>query len=476
MGVDLGGMSEDQAENALIRAWRENVEIRLVVEGETLMTVRPDLLGIQLDAAATAKRAKGEKFGAFPFGSEIEPVVEVDYLTAQNYLLDLEEQVNILPYNAGYEWRDDELVGVYGESGRTLNVQLSIDKLQRETGAVLNDQRFELLTITQPPEMTDPSPYLDRVRQLTSDPIELVGYDPYRNQYYTWPIAKEIFAEWLVAGRAALTLREDVFLDYLDALNDTLNPPGQQDLRFLAPQETTNKMRDAIINGERRIDLRVRYHPTTYVVEPGDTAFRISRKTGIPYFDLVDANDGDPLDFLSPGQIVNVPSRDLTMPVDPISSKRIVVNLDTQYLMAFENGQTIFEWPISSGVNNAPTSPGIYQILGHDPVAYGSSSLLCDTAGLICGQWEMNWFMGIYSVREGLVNGFHGGVLLPNGNQLGEGAIGTPATFGCVMSPDVDAKALYDWAEDGTVVEIISSEYQPLSDLGLYAAQQSSDL
>jgi hypothetical protein len=88
----------------------------------------------------------------------------------------------------------------------------------------------------------------------------------------------------------------------------------------------------------------------------------------------------------------------------------------------------------------------------------------------------MNWFMGIYSVREGLVNGFHGGVLLPNGNQLGEGAIGTPATFGCVMSPDVDAKALYDWAEDGTVVEIISSEYQPLSELGLYAAQQSSDL
>jgi hypothetical protein len=34
------------------------------------------------------------------------------------------------------------------------------------------------------------------------------------------------------------------------------------------------------------------------------------------------------------------------------------------------------------------------------------------------------------------------------------------------MSRSEDAQRLYEWAEDGTIVEIISSEFAPLSDLG----------
>ena len=39
-------------------------------------------------------------------------------------------------------------------------------------------------------------------------------------------------------------------------------------------------------------------------------------------------------------------------------------------------------------------------------------------------------------------------------------------TFGCVMSQDDQARQLYDWAEEGTIVEIISSDYPPQSELG----------
>jgi hypothetical protein len=83
----------------------------------------------------------------------------------------------------------------------------------------------------------------------------------------------------------------------------------------------------------------------------------------------------------------------------------------------------------------------------------------------------MSWFMGIYEVQEGLVNGFHGKVLLPNGRYLGDGQIGSPVTFGCIMSGEEEAKLLYDWAEVGTVVEIISDEYAPMSNLGLQALE-----
>ena len=77
----------------------------------------------------------------------------------------------------------------------------------------------------------------------------------------------------------------------------------------------------------------------------------------------------------------------------------------------------------------------------------------------------MYWFMGIYEVQPGLVNGFHGAVELPNGQYLGGGNVGQPYTFGCVMSLDSNAKLLYEWADIGTVVEILSREYPAQSEL-----------
>jgi hypothetical protein len=86
----------------------------------------------------------------------------------------------------------------------------------------------------------------------------------------------------------------------------------------------------------------------------------------------------------------------------------------------------------------------------------------------------MSWFMGIYEVAPGLINGFHGMVRLPNGGILNEGAVGRPGTFGCVMSVDTDAQRLYEWAEVGTVVEIISDEFPPMSDLARSVVSRSS--
>ncbi len=132
----------------------------------------------------------------------------------------------------------------------------------------------------------------------------------------------------------------------------------------------------------------------------------------------------------------------------------------------------MFHWEISSGVQDAPTSPGIYQILSHERVALGSSYSLCSESG--CGQWEMNWFMGIYEVRPGLMNGFHGAVELPDGRYLGGGNVGRPYTFGCIMSREEQGRTLYEWAENGTIVEIISDEFEPESDLGRRALEQTS--
>ncbi|MGV2437489.1 MAG UNVERIFIED_CONTAM: L,D-transpeptidase [Anaerolineae bacterium] len=46
------------------------------------------------------------------------------------------------------------------------------------------------------------------------------------------------------------------------------------------------------------------------------------------------------------------------MPDAPNPNKRIVVDLDEQWLAAYESGQPVFSWSVSTGIENAPTLPG----------------------------------------------------------------------------------------------------------------------
>jgi hypothetical protein len=43
------------------------------------------------------------------------------------------------------------------------------------------------------------------------------------------------------------------------------------------------------------------------------------------------------------------------------------------------------------------------------------------------------------------------------------------------MSENNNARRLYEWADEGTIVEIISSEFQPQSDLGRTTMSQTSN-
>lgn len=472
LGVDLGGMSVEAAETALNAAWRQDILIDLYVDGEKIAETLPSTMGLQMDTFETAERARSARLGALPFGTDVTPSVEINQLTAQNYLLDIADEVNTPPYEAGYKWENGQVTGVRGEDGRMLDVALTIQQLENDAQMILERGRVELLTIAIPPAVADPTPFLDDVQALVGQDLALRGYDPYTNEHYTWAIEPERFASWLAAAPASLTLRQDQFEEFIYEINDSLNQGDNGEERYIAEDEATTMVSDVLATGSMDIDLRVRYHATQYTIASGDTGHSIARKVGIPFYLIDQANSGIAWEALSIGQTINLPTRDVTMPETPLADKRIVVDLNRQYLTAYENGQVVFEWLISSGRSGAPTSPGIYQILSHEEVAYGSSNTLCDSAGVVCGIWEMNWFMGIYEVVPGLVNGFHGAVLLPNGNWL-DGGHGSPSTFGCVMSNDDLAKQLYDWAEVGTVVEIIGDDFTPMSDL---AAQSQNNI
>lgn len=465
MGINLGDLTVDEAASKLQTAWANQISITLV-DADRTWTVRPVDLGMSLDARATAESARGVGLAGIPFGYSVEPVVEIDLFTAQDFLLNLTEEANFAARNAGFAWEGEQLVGVPGSDGRVLDVGRTMEALQANLAQVADQRRLELVMSPIPPEVDDPLPYLAEAQAIASKPFTLTGYDPFRDEHLTWTTDRDTFTSWLEVSIDGLGLRRDTFAEFIDAQNRTLNPEPDG-IRYLEPSETMDIVETAIRDKADSADLRIRYHQARYEVVSGDTGYRIARKTGIPFYLLTNANPGMNWDQLSVGDVVTVPSRDVTLPEAVVPEKRIIVNLDTQSLVAYENGQEVFRWLISSGTSSYPTYPGVYQILSHEETALGSTFELCNSSG--CGQWEMYWFMGIYEVVPGLMNGFHGAVLLPNGAYLGGGNVGTPYTYGCVMSENGNAEQLYHWADNGTIVEIVSREYLPQSDLARQA-------
>jgi lipoprotein-anchoring transpeptidase ErfK/SrfK len=133
------------------------------------------------------------------------------------------------------------------------------------------------------------------------------------------------------------------------------------------------------------------------------------------------------------------------LPLPVVSYKRIVISISQQQMWAYEWGELQWAWTVSTGIGSSPTSPGVFQIQSHDTNAYAAS-------------WDlwMPHFIGIYRPvpASGFMNGFHGFPTRDGINLLWTGNLGYPVTYGCILLSSHNASVLYDWAEEGVVVEI----------------------
>ncbi len=460
LDTNLGGLKYDAAIDRLEITWIQDNLVQLSADNR-VWTATPSDLGLNLDARASVESTNNIGLAGIPFGYQVDPTITVDESRMRQYLEELAKDIYVAPINARYEWCDDSLSPVLGQSGVQLDVDATMNQML-ESPLELLERDISLITVSLSPEENSPHVFLNAAQAFVTSPFELSAYDPFEDRYVSLTVTSETRSTWIEVNSNGLNAHESSITHYVDAINNS-SSSGLPEGSYLKTEEVIAAINHLLTTGSSQANVTIRFYPSTYEVVSGDTGYRISRKTGIPFFLIEETNPERDLSILSPGDRLSLPSRDVTLPFPVIANKRIIVDLATQSLVAYENGQVIFSWQISSGVSDAPTSPGIYQILSQEPVAYGSSYTLCDDAG--CGQWELNWFMGIYEVVPGLVNGFHGAVLLPNGGYLGGNNVGVPYTLGCVMSRDDQARQLYEWAEIGTVVEILSSEFAPQSEL-----------
>lgn len=449
MGVDIGWQTTAESASTLQTAW-ESRTITLVA-GDHTWQVAPQTLGMTLDAPATAESAYqyGRSVsnllnGLIGSGSlDVPPVWMFDANIAQTQLQTLAPNLQVPPVNAGLRVVDDRIEATPAIPGQQLDLPATLSQLQTAAATVMTNGRFDLITTPIQPEISDMSAAAAQANQLLAAPLSVRAYDPVRDETAVWDVLPEVWVSWLaldVAANGQLTW--GINRAQLETfLTTQANLLGED--RYFKTDDAETAVSQAINNKTSTVTLRVYHHDRYHIVQSGETLSSIGRLYGIPYPWIQQANPG--ADSLSVGQTLTIPSPDVMLPLPVVEGKRIVVSISQQRVWAYENGAVKWEWPASTGIDSSPTSPGVFQIRSHEENAYA-------------GNWDL-WmpsFMGIYQPvpTSEFMNGFHGFPTRGGSQLLWTGDLGHQVTYGCILVSSENAELLYNWAEEGVVVEI----------------------
>lgn len=446
-GIPVGGLRVEAAVEQLAQTWAgRGILLR---DGGTLYPAAPDLLGVALDAAASAELAYAVGHGAggldgaleAAFGSvDISPVVVWTPDAFAAGLAQIAAQIDTAPRNAGVQIINGEVQPRPPVEGRLIDVGATVAALQRMGADAFAGGYVDLVIYAVAPEVTDATGLVEAARLRLASPFEIRAYNPVTDEATYWTALPEVWSNWLTASAdSSLTLDATAVEGYLDERAGELGAQVYVD----AP-EAASAVTSAFAAGRNDATLRVRNRDREHTVQAGESITSIAWDYGVPYLFIQQANDG--LEGgLSIGQTITIPSADDFLEFPVVFDKRVEVSISEQRVRVYENGALKWDWIASTGIASSPTWTGIYQIISHEPNAYA-------------GNWDL-WmpnFMGVYRPIPGadFTNGFHGFPTRGGSQLLWTNSLGTRVTYGCILLSDDHVRLLYDWAEEGVVVEI----------------------
>ena len=454
--IPVGGMKIEQAAAILDKAWNQEMVMTAVDTGDAgrKWAVQPGQFGLAVDAAGTAQAAYSyaregslpsaiwEMVSAFSSGWETKPIVTFDEEIARRGLLDLSASAHIPSADAELKLDAGEVTSTSAQWGRQLNVDSSLELIAADPAAVLLRYGFvPLVTSSIAPAIEEVSKAADQAERLLAESPTIRAYDPVTDEWLEFTPSREQTSGWLRLERDEAALRVEIeqnsVASYIVSLQSELGPERKLDT------DAATQALLAGLRGEEVDPLRIDYLPRYYVVTPQDTLISISFKVGIPYWKWLEANPEVKSRGLRIGESLSIPPRDAMLELPVVEGKRIIISISEQHMWLVENGETIIEHIISTGIPNSPTMPGLFQVKSRYVNAYASN-------------WDlyMPHFLGIYHATPNLLNGIHGLPLLSNGSRLWADVLGSPASYGCVILDLEAAEHLFSWAEDGVVVEI----------------------
>lgn len=447
--VALGGLSEQEAITRLNSQW----DSLILRDGERTWNVKAAALGISLDATATAKnayamgRTSGNPLNALFGGAKVSPVVTINRDVASAEMQSIADQVNIPPVDAGVNFQNGQVVATPPQNGRSLDVNATINQFASAIQNGTSNGEINLVMAEIGPAVSDASAIVAQAQALLNNPLDIRVYDPVTGDAVFWSASPSEWVNWLTVASdpnsaIGLSLDADV-----NAVRDYLNRQANHVLdatRSLDIEQGVNSIVRAIRRGEPATGyVQVLHNERTHVVRSGETITSIAWDYGIPYLYIQQLNGG--IESVSAGQTIKIPPADIFLTGDVNPAKRIVVSISNQTVKVYENDQLKWDWVASTGISSSPTWTGVYQIQSHVDNAYAAN-------------WNLYMpnFMGVYQPVPGadFTNGFHGFPTRGGGQLLWENSLGTKVTYGCILLSNTNIQLLYDWAEEGVVVEI----------------------
>jgi LysM repeat protein len=448
----LTGLTLQEAAIELQKTWNLENQIS-ATDGMQSWALTPDEIGLHLDPLQTAQLAYRVGHGqsvmaelaqmlySLMNGWPIEPVVYFDVEAASDRLEIINLGISVSPQDAYLYFDGESFVAVPPELGYEVNIEETLTTLVADPTRVLFEGELFILLKPVPPQVTDVSASLSEAHRLLDNPVIVSAYDPISDEHFQWTIERNVVGSWLtfLPGMDGPIIGVDgqLVADFINAMENSLGEGV-----WLEVQRSDTELANEIMDGVP-INAHVRHQPTTYIVQPGDTLLKIGWNVGVPFWMILNANPGLDPDHLLAGQELTIPSKDELLPLPVVPGKRIVISISKQRLWVYENGESIGKYKISTGIDRSPTQPGVFQVQTHDRKAYASV-------------WDLTMphFLGIYEAWPGFMNGIHGLPTLSSGRRLWGNILGRPASYGCIILDLDNAKRLYNWAEDGVVVEI----------------------
>jgi lipoprotein-anchoring transpeptidase ErfK/SrfK len=454
LGTDLGGLTPVEAKAALAEQANPGEMPTIVLrDGERTWSVSGADLGLRIDLDATvemafavgrADQSWSTLWNLATGGHRVAPLLSIDPEAARDALERLAQEVSIPPLDATLRLENGELIAVPGQPGRALDLEATLARLTAATITPGEGNVVELAFYLVAPRVGDATPSLDQAQALLSRQIQVLSYDVLTDETFSWLVGRTEMVGWLRVERAddgnSLVVRVEP-----EAIRATLEDlaGSLSDGRGLRLDGAADKVATTLDAGGGVVQLYMTHPERTAVVQADDTLTSIARRYGVPPGLVVEANPGIQPHQLQIGQELRIPSQDLLTPHLPVLGKRIAISLAEQRMRVIENGQVRHEWLVSTGVESSPTYPGTFQILSKEETAYAS-------------QWDL-WmpnFLAIYRAGGDVYNGIHALPILSNGQRLWAGALGSPASYGCIILGIEEAQTLFDWADVGVVVVI----------------------
>ncbi len=451
MGVPLGGKSTDEAALALAEAWQSRAIT--LQSGAGQQPVRAEALGVMFDIDATVAEAHAigrtwaglKQLAAAGWQATVWPQWSLNDAVAEQTLLSLAPQVAVPPVNADIRIAGGRAETVPAVAGRALDVPATINALRQELFQIVSGKPLAMVFQPVEPAVTNVTAAVDEANRLLGNTISARIYDPITDETFYWEIPGSVWGGWLHVsldgGQPPSPKMQIVPAAVEEFLLQKSAELGGN--RYLEQGATVSALTAAIEGESWYAGLRAYHFNRQHVVQAGETLSAIGYDYGIPYPWLQQANPG--VDSLAVGQTITIPSRDVFLPLPVIENKRIIISLSRQMMWIYENGGLKWAWPVSTGIESSPTSPGVFQIRTHFLEAYASN-------------WNlyMPYFMGIYQPvpNNDFMNGFHGFPTRDGSALLWTSSLGHPVTYGCILVDSANIPALYSWAEEGVVVEI----------------------